>query len=333
MIWNNWSYYNPEFLYLLLLLPAIWIWYFIYNKRQIASLQLSSTDGVPTTSWKAIGRHIPFVLRTLAIGLLIVAFARPQSTLSWENMTTEGIDIIISMDISGSMLAQDLKPDRLEASKKVAMNFISGRANDRIGLVIFSGESFTQCPLTTDHIVLQNLFTDVKSGMVEDGTAIGSGLATSVNRLKESEAISKVIILLTDGVNNQGSVAPLTAAKIAQKFGIRVYTIGVGTEGYAPYPFKTPFGTTVYQDVEVQIDEKTLQDIASTTNGKYFRASSNKALEAIYQEIDQLERSKIEVKEYHKKKEEFFIVALAAFVLLMIEFVLKHSIFRSITQC
>lgn len=333
MIWNNWTFYNPEFLYLLFVIPLIWVWYFLRLHRQSASLQLSSLDGISKSSWKATARHFPFLLRTLALSLLIVAFSRPQSTLSWENMTTKGIDIVITMDISGSMLAQDLKPNRLDASKNVAMDFISGRPNDRIGLVIFSGESFTQCPLTTDHKVLQNLFTDVKSGMVEDGTAIGSGLATSVNRLKESEAVSKVIILLTDGVNNQGSVAPLTAAKIAQKFGIRVYTIGVGTEGYAPYPFKTPFGTTVYQDVEVQIDEETLQDIASITNGKYFRASSNKALEEIYQEIDQLERSKIEVKEYHKKKEEYFSIALTAFIILLIEFLLKHIVFRSITPC
>ncbi len=333
MIWNNWTFYNPEFLYLLSIVPILWIWYYFNQHRQSANLQVSSLEGVSKQSWKEKGRHFPFFIRSLALALLIVAFSRPQSTLSWEDMTTEGIDIVISMDISGSMLAQDLKPDRLEASKKVAMNFISGRPNDRIGLVIFSGESFTQCPLTTDHQVLQNLFSDVKSGMVDDGTAIGSGLATSVNRLKDSDAISKVIILLTDGVNNQGSVAPLTAAKIAQKFGIRVYTIGVGTQGYAPYPFKTPFGTTVYQDVEVQIDEKTLQDIASVTNGQYFRATSNKALEAIYKEIDQLERSKIEVKEYHKKKEEFFNIALLALTLLVIEFLLKKSIFRSITPC
>ena len=333
MIWNNWTFYNPEFLYLLFVIPLIWVWYFLRLHSQSASLQLSSLDGISKSSWKAAARHFPFLLRTIALSLLILAFSRPQSTLSWENMTTKGIDIVITMDISGSMLAQDLKPNRLDASKNVAMDFISGRPNDRIGLVIFSGESFTQCPLTTDHKVLQNLFTDVKSGMVEDGTAIGSGLATSVNRLKESEAVSKVIILLTDGVNNQGSVAPLTAANIAQKFGVRVYTIGVGTEGYAPYPFKTPFGTTVYQDVEVQIDEETLQDIASITNGKYFRASSNKALEEIYQEIDQLERSKIEVKEYHKKKEEYFSIALTAFIILLIEFLLKHIVFRSITPC
>lgn len=330
-MWNNWTFYNPDFLYALALVPLLWIWYYFRQREQAAQLQISSLKGITQNSWKAKGRHLLFLFRTIALAILIIAFARPQSTLSWEDMTTEGIDIVISMDISGSMLAQDLKPDRLEASKNVAMNFISGRPNDRIGLVIFSGESFTQCPLTTDHQVLQNLFANVKSGMVEDGTAIGMGLATAVNRLKESEAISKVIILLTDGVNNQGSVAPLTAAKIAQKFGIRVYTIGVGTKGYAPYPFKTPFGTTVYQDVEVQIDEETLQNIASVTNGQYFRATSNKALESIYREIDQLERSKIEIKEYHKKKEEFFPLALLALTLLIIEFALRHTIFRSIT--
>ena len=330
-MWNNWTFYNPDFLYALALVLLLWIWYYFRQREQAAQLQISSLKGITQNSWKAKGRHLLFLFRTIALAILIIAFARPQSTLSWEDMTTEGIDIVISMDISGSMLAQDLKPDRLEASKNVAMNFISGRPNDRIGLVIFSGESFTQCPLTTDHQVLQNLFANVKSGMVEDGTAIGMGLATAVNRLKESEAISKVIILLTDGVNNQGSVAPLTAAKIAQKFGIRVYTIGVGTKGYAPYPFKTPFGTTVYQDVEVQIDEETLQNIASVTNGQYFRATSNKALESIYREIDQLERSKIEVKEYHKKKEEFFPLALLALTLLIIEFALRHTIFRSIT--
>ena len=330
-MWNNWTFYNPDFLYALSLVLLLWIWYYFRQREQAAQLQISSLKGITQNSWKAKGRHLLFLFRTIALAILIIAFARPQSTLSWEDMTTEGIDIVISMDISGSMLAQDLKPDRLEASKNVAMNFISGRPNDRIGLVIFSGESFTQCPLTTDHQVLQNLFANVKSGMVEDGTAIGMGLATAVNRLKESEAVSKVIILLTDGVNNQGSVAPLTAAKIAQKFGIRVYTIGVGTKGYAPYPFKTPFGTTVYQDVEVQIDEETLQNIASVTNGQYFRATSNKALESIYREIDQLERSKIENKEYHKKKEEFFPLALLALTLLIIEFALRHTIFRSIT--
>ena len=233
------------------------------------------------------------------------------------------------MDISGSMLARDLKPDRLEASKDVAMDFISKRKNDRVGLVIFAGESFTQCPLTTDHNVLLNLFKDVKSGMVEDGTAIGMGLATAVNRLKDSKAISKVIILLTDGVNNSGMVPPLTAAEIAQKFGIRVYTIGVGTEGFAPYPFQTPFGIQ-YQDVEVKIDEKSLQDIAILTDGKYFRATNNNSLKEIYKDIDALEKSKIEVTEFHKRSEEFLPFALWALGLLFLGFILQITYLKQI---
>lgn len=331
MNFNNWTFANPEFLFLLAIIPLLWVWRYFYSKRQFSSLKISSIQSFKTKSWKENGKFIIFLLRTLALCFIIIGFARPQSSSSWQDSTTMGIDIIISMDISGSMLAQDLKPDRLEASKNVALDFISARPNDRMGLVIFSGESFTQCPLTTDHQVLQNLFKDVKSGMIEDGTAIGMGLATSVNRLKDSQAISKVVILLTDGVNNNGSIPPLTAAKIAQKFGIRVYTIGVGTEGFAPYPFKTPFGTTVYQDVEVQIDEKTLQDIATTTNGKYFRATSNKALKEIYLEIDELERSKIDVKEFSKKNEEFRLLILIALSLLLIEFYCKKFLFKSIT--
>ena len=331
MNFNNWTFANPEYFYLLLIIPILWIWYFLYSKKRLSTLNISTTQNFKLYSWKSYNKTILFFLRTFTIAFIIIAIARPQSTSSWQNSTTLGIDIVISMDISGSMLAQDLKPDRLEASKKVALEFISKRPNDRMGLVIFSGESFTQCPLTTDHQVLQNLFKDVKSGMIEDGTAIGMGLATAANRLKDSEAISKVIILLTDGVNNQGSIAPLTAAKIAEKFGIRVYTIGVGTEGFAPYPFKTPFGNTVYQDVEVKIDEKTLQDIAATTNGKYFRATSNKALEEIYLEIDQLERSKINVKEYSKKKEEFRILIYIALALLLLEFYFRFFLFKSIT--
>ena len=331
MNFNNWTFANPEFFFLLAIIPLLWVWRYFYSKRQFSSLKISSIQSFKTKSWKENGKFIIFLLRSLALCFIIIGFARPQSSSSWQDSTTMGIDIIISMDISGSMLAQDLKPDRLEASKNVALDFISARPNDRMGLVIFSGESFTQCPLTTDHQVLQNLFKDVKSGMIEDGTAIGMGLATSVNRLKDSQAISKVVILLTDGVNNKGSIPPLTAAKIAQKFGIRVYTIGVGTEGFAPYPFKTPFGTTVYQDVEVQIDEKTLQDIATTTNGKYFRATSNKALKEIYLEIDELERSKIDVKEFSKKNEEFRLLILIALSLLLIEFYCKKFLFKSIT--
>jgi Ca-activated chloride channel family protein len=224
--------------------------------------------------------HIPVVLRTLAVALLIVAIARPQSSSSWQDVTTEGIDITLCLDVSTPCLAEDFKPNRLEASKKVAMNFMQGRPNDRMGLVIFSAESFTQCPLTTDHSILLNLFKDVKTGMLQDGTAIGLGLATSVQRLKDSEAISKVVILLTDGDNNAGAIAPITAAEIAKEFGVRVYTIGVGTRGTAPFPFTDPFGRTRYQDMEVRINEPLLKEIAEMTGGKYFRATDNAALKA-----------------------------------------------------
>ena len=328
---GNYTFANPEYLYLLFLIPIFWFVYIFNLRDKNTFLILSSIKRLNTKTWKSWGRHIVFLTKTLAISLLIIAFARPQSTSSWQNAITEGIDIILAMDISGSMLAQDLTPNRLEASKKVAMDFISGRPNDRIGLVIFSGESFTQCPLTTDHKVLKGLFNDVKSGMIDDGTAIGMGLATSINRLKDSKTKSKVIILLTDGVNNQGSIAPMTAAEIAQEFKMRVYTIGVGTKGYAPYPFNTPFGNIVYQDVEVKIDEKTLQDIANATNGKYFRATSNKALQEIYKEIDKLERSKIEIKEFHKKKEEFLPFAFLAMIFLILSFILNSTLFKTIT--
>lgn len=274
-------------------------------------------------------RHVPYLLKIIASVLLIIAITRPQSSINWEESITEGIDIILAMDISGSMRAMDLKPDRLEASKNVAIDFISKRRNDRIGLVIFAGESFTQCPLTTDHNVLTNLFKDVKSGMVNDGTAIGMGLATAVNRLKESKAISKVIILLTDGVNNTGMVPPITAAEIAQKFGIRVYTIGVGTKGLAPYPFETPFGLQ-YQDVEVKIDEETLQDIATLTDGKYFRATNNSSLKEIYKDIDALEKSKIEITEFHKRSEEFLPFALFGLGILFLAFILQITYLKQI---
>ena len=307
---SNYTFVNPEFFYLLILPLVIIIWYAFKHKTISAVIVFSTTDSITKTpTLKQRLRHIPYICKVIASILLIIALARPQSSTNWEESTTEGIDIVLTMDISGSMLAQDLKPNRLEASKNVAMDFISKRKNDRVGLVIFSGESFTQCPLTTDHNVLINLFKDVKSGMVDDGTAIGMGLATAVNRLKDSEAISKVIILLTDGVNNSGMIPPLTAAEIAEKFGIRVYTIGVGTEGFAPYPFQTPFGIQ-YQDVEVKIDEKTLQDIAILTDGKYFRATNNNSLKEIYKDIDSLEKSKIEITEFHKRSEEFLSFAL-----------------------
>lgn len=327
---NNFIFINTEFFFLLFIPIALLIWYFFKSKKNTSEIVFSDLHSLKKT--KTIKNkliHLTYLFKICALILLIIALARPQSSTNWEESTTEGIDIILSMDISGSMLAEDLKPNRLEASKEVAMDFISKRANDRVGLVIFSGESFTQCPLTTDHNVLINLFKDVKSGMVEDGTAIGMGLATAVNRLKESDAISKVIILLTDGVNNKGVVAPFTAAEIAKKFGIRVYTIGVGTEGYAPYPFQTPFGIQ-YQDVEVQIDEETLQNIATVTDGKYFRATNNSKLKEIYKDIDKLEKSKIEVTEFHKRSEEFNKFAIPALLLLVLGFILEKTYLKQL---
>jgi len=327
---NNYLFINPEYFYLLIIPVVYSIWYFFKRKNINSEILFSNLGSLnKTKTLKNRLRDLPQIFNILAICLLIIALARPQSSTNWEESTTEGIDIVLSMDISGSMLAEDLKPNRLEASKDVAVDFISKRVNDRIGLVIFSGESFTQCPLTTDHNVLINLFKDVKSGMVEDGTAIGMGLATAVNRLKDSDAISKIIILLTDGVNNKGVVAPFTAAEIAKQFGIRVYTIGVGTEGYAPYPFQTPFGVQ-YQDVEVQIDEETLQNIATVTDGKYFRATNNSKLKEIYKDIDKLEKSKIEVTEFHKRSEEFSNFAIPALIILLFGFILEKTYLKQI---
>jgi Ca-activated chloride channel family protein len=323
---------NPTYLYLLLLLIPLTGWYIWKLHKSQASLQVSSSQAfqVPgITSCKVWLRHLPFVLRMAAIALLILVLARPQSTNSWQNSSTEGIDIILAMDISSSMLAQDLKPDRLEAAKDVAASFINGRPNDNIGLVVFSGESFTQCPLTTDHTVLLNLFKDIKSGMINDGTAIGLGLANAVSRIKDSQAISKVIILLTDGSNNMGEIAPVTAAEIARAFGIRVYTIGVGTKGTAPYPFQTAFGIQ-YQNIPVEIDESTLKQIATTTGGQYFRATDNASLKNIYGEIDQMEKTKISVQEFSKKQEEYKDWALLIFSLLLLELLLRNTLLRNI---
>ncbi len=322
---------NQNFLYLLLLLLPIIAWYIIKQHKAQATLQVSNLfaiDKAPKTGLPYL-RHIPFVLRVIVLSLLIVAFARPQSTDNWKNITTEGIDIMLALDISGSMRAQDFKPNRLEASKDVAIEFISGRPYDRIGLVVFSGESFTQCPLTTDHAVLINLFNDIKSGMIEDGTAIGVGLGNAINRLKNNKSVSRIIILLTDGVNNQGEIAPVTAAEIAKKYGIRVYTIGVGSYGTAPFPFDTPYGIQ-YQDVEVKIDENTLKEIAQKTNGRYFRATNKEKLKTIYEEIDKLEKSKIEIKKHSKKNEEYFPLVILAGILLVIEILLRTTILRSI---
>ncbi|MDR1644348.1 MAG: VWA domain-containing protein [Tannerellaceae bacterium] len=323
---------NPTYLYLLLLLIPLIGWYIWKLRKSQASLQISSSQAFSlsgATSYKIYLRHLPFILRMTAIAFLIFVLARPQSTNSWQNSSTEGIDIMLAMDISSSMLAQDLKPDRLEAAKDVAASFINGRPNDNIGLVVFSGESFTQCPLTTDHTVLLNLFKDIKSGMINDGTAIGLGLANAVSRIKDSQAISKVIILLTDGSNNMGEIAPVTAADIAQAFGVRIYTIGVGTKGVAPYPFQTAFGIQ-YQNIPVEIDESALKQIAATTGGQYFRATDNASLKSVYDEIDQMEKTKISVQEFSKKQEEYKEWALLIFVLLLLEFLLRNTLLRNI---
>lgn len=325
------TFKNPELFYLYLLLLPMVAWYILRYRKNSASIRISGTASVakaPVTLMHYL-RHLPFLLQLAAIALFIVVLARPQSTTSWENVTTEGIDIVVALDISTSMLAMDFSPNRLEAAKKVAMEFISGREHDRMGLVVFAGEAFTQCPLTTDRAVLLNLFGDIRTGLIEDGTAIGNGLATAVARLKESQAISRVVILLTDGENNRGEVAPLTAAEIAKTYGIRVYTVGVGSIGTAPYPVQTPFGTQV-QDMEVRIDEGMLRQIAQITDGQYFRATSNLKLAEIYQEIDQLEKSKIDIKEFSRRSEEFMPFALAGLLLLLAGLFLRITLFRNI---
>jgi Ca-activated chloride channel family protein len=325
------TFKNPELFHILWVLVPMIAWYILRQKKNTASIQISSTASVfkaPKTL-KHYLRHSVFVCLLIAICFFVIVLARPQSSKNWEKSTTEGIDIVIALDISSSMLAQDFQPNRLEAAKDVAMKFISGREYDRMGLVVFSGEAFTQCPLTTDRAVLLNLFKDIESGMIADGTAIGNGLATSVSRLKDSDAISRVVILLTDGENNRGEVAPVTAAEIAKTFGIRVYTIGVGTEGTAPYPVQTPYGIQM-QNMPVKIDEETLQQISSLTDGKYFRATSNTKLEEIYKEIDAMEKSKIEVHEFSKKSEEFMPFAMLGILFLIISLFLRVTIFRSI---
>ncbi len=327
----GYEFANPKYFLILVLLVPMILWYVFREKRSHADLQFSSLKAFK--GMKHAGRvwlrHVLFALKVLAILFLVTALARPQSSNSWQTYTSEGIDIMLALDISGSMLARDFSPDRLEAAKDVATKFILERPQDKIGLVVFAGESFTQCPLTTDQAVLVNLMRDVHSGMIEDGTAIGLGLANAVNRLKDSPGKSKVVILLTDGVNNRGMIAPVTAAELAKTYGIRVYTIGVGTYGEAPYPVQTPFGVQL-QNVTVEIDESVLKQIAATTGGQYFRATDNDKLKQIYQEIDQLEKSKIEVKHFSKKQEQYFWFALIGMLLLIAEGILRYTVLRKI---
>ncbi|MDO9512886.1 MAG: VWA domain-containing protein [Bacteroidales bacterium] len=325
------SFAHPWVFFLLIIIPLLVLWYYYRHHKLNSNIQFFSTSflGSLKPTWKQRMMHLPFILRLLSIIFIIIALARPQSSTSRQETNVEGIDIVTALDISTSMLAEDFQPNRLEASKKLAQEFIDGRPNDRIGLVVFAGEAFTQCPLTTDHGVISGLFEDIKCGMIEDGTAIGDGLATAVNRLSTSQAVSKVIILVTDGVNNRGNIDPGSAAEIAKKYGIHVYTIGVGTQGFAPYPVKTPFGIQ-YQNMEVNIDEDLLKQISSVTDGKYFRATSNNKLQQIYKEIDQMEKSRIDVTEFRNKNEEFFIYALIALLFLFVEFILSRTVLRTL---
>lgn len=322
---------NSGYLFLLLLLVPYIVWYVMKRKKNEAALQVSDTyvyTHAPK-SYKNYLLHVPFALRIVSLVLIVLVLARPQTTNSWQNSEVEGIDIMLAIDVSTSMLAEDLKPNRLEAAKEVAAEFINGRPNDNIGITLFAGESFTQCPLTVDHAVLLNLVKDAKCGLIEDGTAVGMGIANAVTRLEKSKAKSKVIILLTDGTNNKGDISPLTAAEVAHSFGIRVYTIGVGTNGVAPYPY--PVGGTVqYVNLPVEIDEKTLTQIANTTEGNYFRATSNSKLKEVYKEIDKLEKTKLNVKEYSKRQEEYQWFALGALLCILLEVLLRNSILKKI---
>lgn len=329
---DNIVFASPGFFYLFIAIGLILIWYVFSGRKATATISVSGFEGFSEKSagWKVYLRHMLFAFRILALSLLVVALARPQSTNSWEKVSTEGIDIVMAMDISGSMRAMDFKPNRLEAAKEMGAEFVNSRPDDRFGLVVFAGESFTQCPLTTDKAVVSNFMNELDFGMVEDGTAIGMGLATAVNRLKDSKTESKVIILLTDGVNNQGEIGPLTAAELASTYGIRVYTIGVGSMGQAPYPVQDVFGRTVVQKMQVEIDEDVLKKIAITTSGKYFRATDNNKLREIYGEIDSMEKTQLDVKQFSKRKDEYFPLLIFALLFIGLEVILRYTLFRTI---
>lgn len=325
------EFLHPEYLYLLLVIVLLTVWYLFRLSKMQASFKLASTGafGGMRSGFRVYMRHLPFVLRMISIALIIIVIARPQSVRSWEETETQGIDIVLALDVSGSMLSQDLQPDRLQAAKKVAAEFITDRPNDNIGLVIFASESFTQCPLTTDHKILLNLLSEIEFGMIEDGTAIGLGLATSVNRLKDSQSDSRVVILLTDGTNNSGQIAPLTAADLARSYGIRVYTVGVGTKGMAPTPVNTIYGIRM-QNMPVDIDEKTLTEIAAMTGGQYFRAQDTEGLRQVYDEIDEMEKYLISVQNVTRRREMFLPFALLALGLTLLELLVRRTWLRNI---
>lgn len=329
---NHITFAHPYLLLLLLIIPLLTAWYVFRYRKQKPALQFSNISffrGVRRT-FRQRSYPLLFALRMVAVGAIIVALARPQKMLSRQEMTVEGIDIVLTMDVSGSMLAEDFRPNRLEAAKNVATDFIKGRKNDRMGLVVFSGEAFTQVPLTIDHHVLLKQLYALKSGMIKDGTALGDGLATAINRIKDSEAKSKVIILLTDGINNQGAVDPQSAAEIAALYNIRLYTIGVGTQGLAPYPFKDPLGRTHYQNVPVELDEHLLTQMAqSTQDGQYFRATSKKSLQKIFKQIDEMEKSKIDVTQYSQTKDIYQGWLVLAAIALLLEILLGLLYYRT----
>ena len=319
---------QPWFLLLLLLIPVMIFWEFTRGKKSVSAIKMSTTGRIKNTrSVKNLFVHFPLIFRVLALICLILALARPQLQYSEQHKEGEGIDIILTIDVSGSMTAQDFTPNRMEAAKNVALEFIDNRQSDRIGIVIFAGESFTQCPLTTDYYVLKSQVKQIRNGLLEDGTSIGSGLATSVDRLRDSKSKSKVVILLTDGVNNGGLIDPSTAKEIAKAFQVKVYTIGVGTDGFAPTPVTTPLGV-VMQNEKVMIDEVLLKEIASETGGRYYRATDNESLENIYKEINLLEKSKVEVTTYQRYIEKFYIFVFLAMGFLFIEIFLRYTLFR-----
>lgn len=326
---NDIKFANPEYLWFLLVIPIMLAWLIWKNKKLYPELVLPTSDAINNAKKTIRQRliYLPSVLRIFAIGLLIVAIARPQTSSSRRNVKSEGIDIVLTIDVSTSMLAEDFKPNRLEAAKKTAMEFIDKRPNDRIGLVIFAGESFTQTPVTIDHAVVKTVLSQLETGKIKDGTAIGDGLSTAVSRLKDSKSKSKVAILLTDGVSNTGFIAPETAAELARTFDIKTYTIGIGTRGKAPYPVKTPFGIR-YQNVDVDLDEDTMKKIAELTKGQYFRATDNKSLETVYEEIDKLEKTEIDIAYFNDYSEEYLFFALLAFALIALELILKYTYLR-----
>lgn len=324
------SFQYPYLLLLLLAVPLMILYKYYSDKRINADIVYSDVaqfKGARKTL-KLYLRNLPDWLRYLAIALLIVAIARPQTHYSKDEKSIEGIDIVFTLDVSTSMLAEDFKPNRLESAKNVIKSFIDARKSDNMGIVVFAGEAYTKCPSTIDHNILQKLLSDTKSGEIDDGTAIGDGLATAINRVKDSKSKSKVIILVTDGVNNMGAIDPLTASTIAQEYGIRVYTIGVGKMGYAPYPYQTPFGKQ-YQNVEVKIDEPLLKEIASTTGGKYFRSTQNASLSAIFEEIDQMEKTKIDVSYYKEYTDVGQKIILLVLGLIFLELILRRTYLRT----